>query len=508
MRGARVSQLDYEITAAPADRVQRGDRSALILGVVGGVIGFAGSWVPSYWGDEAASVMSATRTWPSLGEMLAHVDAVHGLYYALLHVWVGTFGPSEFATRALSSVAVGFMVAGTVVLVREFGTARMAVLTGILSAALPRTTYMATEARSYALGAAAAVWATVLLVRVLRGSPARSRWFGYAAAMALCMYDFLYLGLLLLVHGLFVVVLHRREAQRWARAAGMSLLLALPIIVAGYRERRQIRFLERRHYATAAHVLTKQWFGYPLLAAAAWLVIVCALVWLVAAIRRSRARDEGLIALTLLAVFWLSIPTAVLLVADATVAPVYNVRYLSFCAPAAAILLAVGVRGLSRVTWPARRGAVTAMVCAVLIGSAPAYVGQRTPWAKDGGSDWRAVADYVQANAAPGAAVVFDQSTKPSRDPRIARDLYPRAFAGLRDIALEAAYESRTHLWDRTAPNAQAVSRLDGVGDVWAVELTTSTDRPADIALLEHLGYELESSHLVHRTTVYHLVEE
>lgn len=504
-----MPEADSVLVNPPAARAVRRGHSALIVGVIGAVIGFAGSWVPSYWGDEAASVMSATRTWPSLAAMLGNIDGVHGLYYALLHMWVSAFGPSEVATRALSAIAVGFMVAGTVVLVRELAGTRMAVLAGILCAVLPRTTYMAAEARSYALGAAVAVWVTVLLVRLLRASNARRWWFAYAAAIAVGMYVFLYLGLLLVVHGLFVAVLHRRALKRWAPAAGVSLLLAAPIIVVGYLQRSQISFLEKRHYATAEHVFTSQWFGYPLLAIAAWLLIVVAMIWLIAALRQRRPDDAGLIALALLAAFWLSVPTAALLLSDATIARVYNVRYLSFCAPAAAILLALGVRAVSRLASPSRRGAVASLlVCAVLIGCAPAYLGQRSPWAKDGGSDWRAVADYVGANAAPDAAVVFDQSTKPSRDPRIALDLYPEAFAGLRDIALETPYGDRPHLWDRTSPNAEVAPRLIGSGDVWAIELTTSTAPPADVVLLEDLGYEIETSQLIHRTTVYHLVKE
>lgn len=509
MRGGWMLELDSVHVVPSAARAVRRDHPALILGVIGAVIGFAGSWIPSYWGDEAASVLSATRTWPSLAAMLGNVDGVHGLYYALLHVWIRVFGPSEPATRALSAIAVGFAVAGTVVLVREFASTRMAVVAGILCAVLPRTTYMAAEARSYALGAAVAVWATVLMMRLLRGSAARRWWFAYAVAIAVGIYVFLYLGLLLAVHGVFVAVLHRRALTRWAQAAGISLLLAAPIIAVGYRERRQIRFLQRRHYATAAHVLTKQWFGYPLLAVAAWLLIAVAILWLFAALRRRRPDDDGVIALTLLAALWLSIPTTALLVTDAAVSPVYNVRYLSFCAPAAAILMALGVRAVSGLAAPARRSALaTLLVGALLIGCAPAYLGQRSPWAKDGGSDWRAVADYVHSNAVAGAALIFDQSTKPSRDPRIALDLSPESFVGLRDVALETPYANRAHLWDRTSPNAQAAARLTGAGDVWAIELTTSSAPPADVVLLEDLGYELESSQLIHRTTVYHLVKE
>lgn len=46
------------------------------------------SWIPSFWGDEAASVISANRPLDSLLEMLGHVDAVHGVYYFALHAWV------------------------------------------------------------------------------------------------------------------------------------------------------------------------------------------------------------------------------------------------------------------------------------------------------------------------------------------------------------------------------------------------------------------------------------
>lgn len=120
-------ELDAIDTAAVSVRRAARYRTALLLGVVGAVVGFAGSWIPSYWGDEAASVMSASRTWPSLFAVLGNVDGVHGLYYGLLHVWVHVFGTSEAATRAPSAIAVGFMVAGTVVLTRAFVGTRVAV---------------------------------------------------------------------------------------------------------------------------------------------------------------------------------------------------------------------------------------------------------------------------------------------------------------------------------------------------------------------------------------------
>lgn len=489
----------------------RSDRyAALILGIVATAVGFAGSWIPSYWGDEAASVLSATRTWLSLAALLGHVDGVHGVYYALLSLWVDVFGTSEVATRALSAIAVGAMVAGTVVLAREFASARLAVWAGIVAIVLPRTTFMAAEARSYALGAAAAVWATVLLIRLLRrGSASRGAWLAYAVAIAACTYVFLYLGLLLVVHGAYVALRHRASLRRWVPAAGLALVLSIPILIVGYRERRQIRFLEFRHYATAAHVLTKQWFGYPLLAVVGWMLVLCAIAWLVSAAHRRPSGREGKMSLTILALLWVVLPTATLLLADATIAPVYNVRYLSFSTPAVAILVALGVSAAAGVVAPRWRAmTAVALLGAIVILSAPAYIGQRTPWAKDGGSDLRGVADYIRANATPGAAIVFDQSTKPSRDPRLALDLYPDAFAGLRDVALATPYEDRARLWDRTVPMAQAAASATQSPDIWAVELTQGTAVPADVAMLEDLGYEVATAHLIHRTTVYHLVRE
>jgi mannosyltransferase len=53
-------------------------RNALLVGLIGFAVSFAGSWIPSFWGDEAASVMSAQRSLDGLLSLLTKVDAVHG----------------------------------------------------------------------------------------------------------------------------------------------------------------------------------------------------------------------------------------------------------------------------------------------------------------------------------------------------------------------------------------------------------------------------------------------
>src|SRR5690242_10780983 len=73
--------------------------AAAIVGLFATVVSVTGSWIPSLWGDEAASVLSALRPPESLVAMLGYVDAVHGAYYFGLQAWVALFGAEPFAVR-------------------------------------------------------------------------------------------------------------------------------------------------------------------------------------------------------------------------------------------------------------------------------------------------------------------------------------------------------------------------------------------------------------------------
>ena len=170
--------------------LRRNGGLATLLGLFGILVSVAGSWRPSYWGDEAASVMSAERSLPGLFRLLDNVDAVHGAYSLVLHVWIDLFGSSELATRGLSAVFVGVATAGTFVLARTLISTRVGMLAALIFALLPRVTYMGSEARSAAVATAVVVWLTVLLVHLLRsrGQDVGTRfalWAGYAVLLAL-----------------------------------------------------------------------------------------------------------------------------------------------------------------------------------------------------------------------------------------------------------------------------------------------------------------------------------
>ena len=473
-----------------------------MIGLFAFVVSAAWSWQPSYWGDEAASVLSAQRSLPSLFGMLGNVDAVHGFYYVFLHFWIDEFGATEFATRLPSAIAIGIAASGVFVLARTVLPTRVAVLSGLIFAILPRVTYMGAEARSTAFATAIAVWLTVVLVRALRSDPEtrRSRWLWvtYGVLLALGIYDFLYILLLLPVHAVVVYLSRASWAgfRRFALATVLGCVLAIPVVVFGLAQHDQISFIARRPQVSVLDAAVRQWFGSVPLAIAAWLLIGIAIYSVLVVGRASpqRGTRNALIVVLL----WMLIPSGILLIGTHLIAPMYSLRYLSICAPAAAIAVAMGIAAL-RPRW-VRYGALAVVVALTV----PNYVDQRGDFAKNDGSDWRQVADIVQASARPGDAIVFDESVLPSQRPRLAEHLYPTAFVGLTDVMLKTGYADSPWLWDTTTPLAEVTDRLAGTTRVWVLQNRASAESTSgsNIRTLQESGFVTTDSTTVNRTTI------
>ncbi len=141
----RPTRSAHQVGSSPlvsATRAPRpGPRSLwfdpLLLGVVATLVSSIGSWIPSKWNDEAATQTAATRSIGQLWQMMHHIDAVHGAYYAFMHFWILAFGTSNFALRAPSMLAVGAACAGVVVLGQRLGTRRIAIFSGVVLMTLP-----------------------------------------------------------------------------------------------------------------------------------------------------------------------------------------------------------------------------------------------------------------------------------------------------------------------------------------------------------------------------------
>lgn len=454
---------------------------AAAFGLVGTAVSAAGSWIPSLWGDEAATLLSAQRPVPSLTQMLFHVDAVHGFYYLIMHGWIRLVGDSPFALRLPSAIAVGLAIAAITLLAGRRGGPTAAITAGIVGCVLPRLTYAGEEARSFAFTAAAASWLTLLLVWLIDGSgrdaPARVRrtcWTLYGVGMAVTSYLFIYFASLALAHlGILLFARVSRPVLRaWALAAGCALLSVTPLAVLAYLERTQIAYLAGSPDGSGT-VLYLPWFGTPWVAVPAW---VCILVALGSAWRGWRRAGGGRVPVsaTLVAALWLVLPTGALLAVNA-VFPMYTARYSTFAAPAAAILIAEGILVLGRLV--ARRTPTPLMtatgigVLAFVTVCTPVYLSQRGPYAKND-SDWSEVSAAVGAHAKPGDAVVFDEGARPSRRPRLAMHAYPAGFAAVRDVTLEIPYDRNIGWADRaySVPSAAAEGRFDDVHRVWLIE--------------------------------------
>jgi mannosyltransferase len=464
-------------------------RTAIAVGALAAVLAFAGSWIPSLWGDEVTSVMSADRSWASLARMLGHIDAVHGTYYAALHLWVDVFGASPVSVRAPSAIGVGVAAAGLVVLVRALGgTARLALLAGVVVAVLPRMTYAGEEARSYAWTAAVATWTLVAAVHAARSKRGTRDWVVVGALTTAGAYLFLESLLAVPVVGLAVLLVGgRRRLVPWAATSAVAVVAAAPIIVAGYLQRGQIAFLSDRVTTDPGSLLVGMWFSSAPMAVAAWACIALALtVGIRALVRRERVPR-----LLVLALVWAALPPTVL-VAALPVMHAFSARYMTFAAPGAALLVAIGIDAL-------RRPGVRALaVVAVLAAAATAYAPQRTPYAKNG-SDWAEVASVVAAGAHPGDQVAFDETTRPSRAPRLSMHGYPSAFRGLGDPGLVTSFRDATTWHDtaRSVPETVAAGGFTAT-TVWFVGADSDpSGSAASLAALHGAGYrEVRAVHL------------
>lgn len=498
---------------------------AFAFGFVATVVCAAGSWIPSLWGDEATTLLSARRPVSTLLPMLFHVDAVHGLYYLGMHGWIRLAGESPFALRLPSAVAVGFAVAAVTLLAGRRGGPRAAIVAGLVACVLPRLTYAGEEARSFAFTAAAAAWLTLLLVWLVDGggrtAPAsvrRSCWAVYAAGLALTSYLFLYTASLALAHlGILLFSRASRPALRaWALATGSALLALAPLVLLAYFERNQISYLGSQPVDPSTLLYTP-WFSTWWVAIVAW---ACILVAVGAAIRARWGRDSHAappppgplpISATLIGVCWLILPTGALLLVNLAV-PLYTARYSTFAAPAAALLVAEGLLVIGRVA--ARRTGVPAVAATgagLLLFVAvctPVYLLQRGPYAKNN-SDWAEVSTAMSAAARPGDAVVFDESTRPSRRPRLAMRTYPAGFTAVSDPTLRIPYDRNIGWADSvySVPRAAQLGRFDGVRRVWLVE--DDVDGRLDhygLSELEALGFEETGRSIpTHRTMLIEL---
>ena len=448
---------------APAPRPAALD--PLTVGVLAAAISLGGAARPSFWYDEAATISASySRSLGQLWHMLRNVDAVHGLYYAIMHGWFHIFPPTEFWSRAPSGLAVGSAAAGVVVLGRQFSSRTVAVASGVFCGILPRTTWAGIEARPYALSMMAAVWLTVLLVLATRRDTAWC-WLSYGIALAISIVLDAYLVLLVVAHTVFICAFlrSRKVLIGFAVTSVVTVGALAPFLAVVAGQAHQIRWVAPIGHRTIEDVVVQQYFERsPPFAVLSALVVVAAIVlWLTRSAQLARADLQ----LLTMAVAWLVIPTALIVIWSALVHPIYTPRYLAFTAPAMALILGVCTAAVAAKPW-----ATAALVSLFAVAAAPNYVrAQRNPYAKYG-MDYSQVADLITAKAAPGDCLLVNDTVTfmpaPMRPLMAAR---PDAYRKLVDLTLWQRATDRNDVFDTNLIPEVVARPLSHCGVVWII---------------------------------------
>nr|WP_231985152.1 glycosyltransferase family 39 protein [Mycobacterium sp. E796] len=437
----------------------------MVVGLLAAAISLAGAARPSFWYDEAATISASySRSLGQLWQMLGNVDAVHGLYYLLMHGWFQVFPHTEFWSRAPSGLAVGGAAAGVVVLGGQFSSRTVAVASGVLCGVLPRTTWAGVEARPYALSMMAAVWITVLLVVAARRNGAWS-WLSYGVALAASILLDAYLALLVLAHLVYIAAFARtrKVLLRFVITSAVAVGVLAPFLAAVARQSPQIKWVPTIGHRTIEDVVIQQYFERsPPFAVLSALVMAAAIVlWLSGSVRLARGDRQ----LLTIAVAWLAIPTALIVLFSALAHPIYTPRYLAFTAPAMALILGVCTAAVTARPW-----AAAALVALFAVAAVPNYVrAQHNPYAKYG-MDYSQVADLITAKAAPGDCLLVNDTVTfmpaPMRPLMAAR---PDAYRKLVDLTLWQRATDRRDVFDTNLIPEVVAKPLSQCRVVWII---------------------------------------
>jgi mannosyltransferase len=431
--------------------------------VFAAVVGLGGAGRPSFWYDEAATVSAAySRSLGELWQMLGSVDAVHGLYYLLMHCWFEVFPPTEFWSRVPSGLAVGVAVAGTVVLGKQFSSRTVAVSSGVICAILPRTTWAAIEARPYALSMMAAAWLTVLLVVATRRD-SRWIWLSYGVAQVMSIVLDMYLVLVLFAHLVFVCAFRRGQLRRFGITSVLAGLAVTPFMARVMGQLHQIKWVPAIGHRTIEDVAVQQYFerNPPFTVLSALLIATAIVLWRFTSAKLADSDKQLLV----LAAAWMVIPTAVIVAWSVFAHPIYTPRYLCFTAPAMALVLGVCIGAVAAKPWVA--AAILGLLAVV---AAPNYVQvQRGPYAKYG-MDYSQVADLITAKAAPGDCLLVNDTVTfmpaPMRPLLAAR---PDAYRNLVDLTLWQRATDRNEVFDTNLIPEVVANPLGHCGVVWII---------------------------------------
>ena len=378
-------------------------------------------------GDEAFSVLFASRSLADLLGQLRAAEPHPPLYYVGLHLWMRLAGDGELAVRLPSILAGALLVPLVYALARAWAPGAPAVLASLLVAVNPFLLWHSQDARMYTLLPAFATASLGFATRALDG---RSGWpihyVGLVVASVLMMYTH-YAGVyILLAENVAAAYVAARALGRhghpecspalslarvsgaWLASQAAVVALCLPWWVYA-REvllGRNVVWLTSLDLPT---LLRQAWCAYslgptfdpqaaPLLAAPFLPPLAIGLV------RLARSRPGQVVALCL------AVPLLAAYVTSLR-RPVFLDRYFVFVVPTYAVALAAGFAELRARSLPL----FATNLLAVLAVSASALAGYYLDPRLAKSPDWRGAGEYVVAHYQPGDVLILN-----SPDPALA----------------------------------------------------------------------------------------
>jgi mannosyltransferase len=485
--------------AAPPSRWRAAAGWYLPAALAAAVMAVLGVWGlardSSMGNDEVATRWAALLSLHQLAHLLRHVDAVHGLYYLLMHGWMAV-GTSPAVMRIPSVIAMVVAVALVVIIGRRLtGSAWAGLFAGLIVALTPTISYYAQTARSYALVFACVAGSTLALLHALaaearareagtreagaaedeagRARPAVSRYLVYAVLLIVGGYLNELSLLVVAAHAVTVLLARygRRVITTWAAVAAISVIVVLPLAALSAREDGAVAWIPQPGLSDL-RTLFHDYFGAT--TAVAMLLLCCAVAAVLPPLHRGRRApgpvwwSQGGVSLPSVAAPLLVVPGALLILESLVARPLYVDRYVLYGEAGAALLAGAGALRIGR--WLAgvtdRRmllwvPGVVVCAAALVLQLAPQQR-VRTPQSRL--FDFGGPSRYLAAHARPGDGVLFFSNFY-----RKARLGYPADYRNVTDFAMAQSPASVGNFQGRDKPVAAVQSLMTGYQRIWVV---------------------------------------
>ncbi len=399
----------------------------------------------SFWNDEGNSVRLAQRSL-ALVTAGAAGDIHPPGYYYLLWAWIRLAGDGEFAARSLSAVLGSLLVAVTYALGRQLDRPALGLVAAFLAAISPFQVYYSQEARMYILVTLVGAAATYFFLRLMQQEGQSPRqlttqptshpiflFAGYALLTAAGLYSHYSYPVVMAVHnavyGLWLLTTWRqgrvgRRLLRWMGVQWGALLLYAPWLPVAWPKLASYGAISEAQ--PARYIIGQAFRHYTLgptagdVAGAGWLLAglaALALVGLAKQIAGCRLQVAGCrlgVAIRLLPLFYALAPV-VMMVALSFSRPAYRPKFFLVGTPAFHLILAHSVLAFRRpidqlTNLPIYRLARLYTAITLLFVTLCSLPGLNNyyhdpAYARD---DYRGMADYIQAVARDGDAILLN----------------------------------------------------------------------------------------------------